>query len=250
MEQRLCMRGSDRGWVYVLRFGSSASATMDDEKSLGSEASIESTGFSLDDFSNVNKNNLRVRSGFRKKEVERSEVSSCGRVQAPVLGFARQAKAVGVRAYHEHNFSCRMISSWGYPLLTCPLNDRRQAMREEDSTLPDNISDLGADDIVHIEDLVPSRQLVKLSSHRQYAEIMRKQEMAIKKQKYLERLAAADEKEKGLLQSLAARRKAQRDHATKLCVMPSVVGLPKGLTLRDDPLKKASVFIVAMPELN
>jgi hypothetical protein len=104
--------------------------------------------------------------------------------------------------------------------------------------------------MMNLEDLVPSRQLVKLSSHRQYAEIMRKQEMAIKKQKYLERLAAADEKEKGLLQSLAARRKAQRDHASKLSVVPSVIGLPKGLTLRDDPMTKSKIFLSAMPELS
>lgn len=125
-----------------------------------------------------------------------------------------------------------------------------QVAKEEDVTLPDGLKDLlPSDDMVNIDDLVPSRQLVKLSSHRQYAEIMRKRELAVKKQRYLERLAAADEKEKGLLQSLAARRKAQRDHATKLCVMPTIVGLPKGLTLRDDPMKKSEVFLYAMPEL-
>lgn len=133
------------------------------------------------------------------------------------------------------------------------VGDWLQAVKDEDlgSVLADGLDDLPVDDLlVNIEDLVPSRQLVKASSHRQHAEIIRKRELAVKKQRYLERLAAADEKEKGLLQSIAARRKAQRDHASKLCVMPTIVGLPKGLTLRDEPMRKAEVFISAMPELS
>lgn len=59
-----------------VRFGSSSNATLDDDKSLGSEQSLESTSFSLDEFSNVNRNNLRVRSSVRKKEIERLEVRS------------------------------------------------------------------------------------------------------------------------------------------------------------------------------
>ena len=120
---------------------------------------------------------------------------------------------------------------------------------DDATTQPDKVMDL-ISDIAHIDDLVPSRQLVKLSSQRQYHEMMRKEGNAVRKQRYLERLAAADEKEKGLLQSLAARRKAQRDHASKLCVMPTLVGLPRGLTLRDDAMTKAKVFLSAMPDLS
>jgi hypothetical protein len=59
--------------LWCDRFGTHGSG-MDDEKSVGSDHSMESASFSLDDFSNVNKNNLRVRSNVRKKEIERQEV--------------------------------------------------------------------------------------------------------------------------------------------------------------------------------
>jgi len=47
---------------------------MDDDKSLGSEGSLDSVGYTLDEFSAVNKNNIRIRSAVRKKEIERMEV--------------------------------------------------------------------------------------------------------------------------------------------------------------------------------
>jgi hypothetical protein len=117
----------------------------------------------------------------------------------------------------------------------------------DDYVPPDSINDLDTDDVAKkIKDLAPGRELVKLCAHKTHSEIVRQQNMAMKKQKNEGLPRHSGE----YSQSLAQRRKDQRDRATELCVMPSVVGLPKGLTLRDDPIKKSNVFLTAMPKLS
>jgi hypothetical protein len=56
------------------RFGTSSSTGLDDDKSLESDESIESVGFSLEDFAAANVNNVRIRSNVRRKDIERMEV--------------------------------------------------------------------------------------------------------------------------------------------------------------------------------
>lgn len=72
---------------------------LDDERSVGSDLSLDSHAFSLDEFSNVNRNNLRVRSTHRKKEAERLEVRLRTQiVYGHVLAYRRRADGQGMRA--------------------------------------------------------------------------------------------------------------------------------------------------------
>lgn len=80
---------------------------LDDERSVGSELSLDSHAFSLDEFSNVNRNNLRVRSTTRKKEAERLEVGVQVDVYDRGMFFVRTQKA-GSGARH-----CTHIESEG-----------------------------------------------------------------------------------------------------------------------------------------
>ena len=110
--------------------------------------------------------------------------------------------------------------------------------------------DLEIDDEQMVENIVPSRQFLKMSSGRQAGEARRQSEMEDKRLKMQQRLAAADEKERTALTSTAALQKRQAEANARLAKHHHPVGLPQSLTVRDDPMTKAQIFMTEMPQLD
>lgn len=110
-------------------------------------------------------------------------------------------------------------------------------------------SDLSRDDNEAGRDMVPNREFIKLSSSRQHSEMLRKKETDQRRKKMQERLEAADEADRANMASLANRKKKQRDAINKLSEKPDLIGMPKGVTLKDDPMTRSNAFLTQMPEL-
>ncbi|GMH52531.1 hypothetical protein TrST_g5627 [Triparma strigata] len=87
--------------------------------------------------------------------------------------------------------------------------------------------------------MVPSRTFLKMSSGRQAGEARRQAEAELKRARYQEKLDAADEKEEFMLTSTTALQKQQVLANSRLAKHHHPVGLPKSLTVRDDPMTKA-----------
>ena len=132
------------------------------------------------------------------------------------------------------------------------LKKRAEEQSSEDDSgkeRSDNFDDLSIDDSEAVENMVPSRSFLKMSSGRQAGEAMRALEMETRRRKYHERLLAADASEFAQLTSTTANKKKQSEANDRLAKHHHPVGLPKSLTVRDDPMTKASVFITEMPKL-
>ena len=97
--------------------------------------------------------------------------------------------------------------------------------------------------------MVPDREFIKLSSSRQHSEMLRKKESDARRKKMQERLEAADEADKKNLSSMASRKKQQRDAINKLTERPEQIGMPKGISMKDDPITRSNAFLTQMPEL-
>jgi hypothetical protein len=109
---------------------------------------------------------------------------------------------------------------------------------------------LAVDDSEAVENMVPTRAFLKMSSGRQAGEARRQAEATEKRAKMQARLEAADEKERAALTSTAALQKAQAIANSRLAKHHHPVGLPKSLKISDDPMVKANVFMTEMPQLD
>ncbi len=98
-------------------------------------------------------------------------------------------------------------------------------------------------------EIVPTRDFLKLSSSRQHAEVMRKKEADLKRKKMQERYDAADEKEKEKMGSLADKKKRQREAIDHLCQKKEMMGVPPGVTPKQDAMTRSQVFLNHAPEL-
>mmetsp|Transcript_33452 Transcript_33452/g.77297 ORF Transcript_33452/g.77297 Transcript_33452/m.77297 type:complete len:645 (+) Transcript_33452:256-2190(+) len=108
----------------------------------------------------------------------------------------------------------------------------------------------GGEDMENVSDhMVPDREFIKLSSSRQHSEMLRKKESDARRKKMQERLEAADEADKKNLSSMASRKKQQRDAINKLTERPEQIGMPKGISMKDDPITRSNAFLTQMPEL-
>lgn len=115
--------------------------------------------------------------------------------------------------------------------------------KEGNSTTADD------DGQIQTADIVPTRDFLKLSSSRQHAEVMRKKEQEVKRKKMQDRYDAADEKEKEKLGSLADKKKRQREAINHLCQKKEVMGVPPGVTPKQDAMTRSQVFLSHEPEL-
>jgi hypothetical protein len=104
------------------------------------------------------------------------------------------------------------------------------------------VSELESDDEKAVEDMVPSRQFLKLVSHRQRDEVMRKQESEVRKK-------AAESRADGKVPTSSSKRKQQEEHMKKIAIPTPSVGLPKGVSQRDDVYAKSSAFLTQVPQL-
>jgi len=100
-----------------------------------------------------------------------------------------------------------------------------------------------------LSEMVPTRDFLKLSSSRQHAEMIRKKEADVKRQKMLERFEAADEADKEKLASLANKKKRQRDAITKLSENKEIIGVPPGVNPKLDAMSRSQAFLDHTPTL-
>ena len=98
-------------------------------------------------------------------------------------------------------------------------------------------------------EMVPTRDFLKLSASRQHAEVVRKQEMELRRKKMQERYDAADEKEKEKLGSLADKKKRQREAIEHLCQKKGIMCVPPEITPKLDAMTRSTVFLNHTPEL-
>jgi len=120
---------------------------------------------------------------------------------------------------------------------------------EADDSDKDQDEDNRIQDGMRFEDFVPYRSFVKEQSNKEYSKVKKEIEAEAKRVAYEEKLKQASDKEKNLLQSKAMRKKEQEEHASKMSTVPGIIGLPKGLTLKDSPMRKAKVFLDSKPPL-
>ncbi|KAG5181328.1 hypothetical protein JKP88DRAFT_321768 [Tribonema minus] len=99
------------------------------------------------------------------------------------------------------------------------------------------------------DDMVPSRAFLKLCSSRQCAEVMRRQEAGERKAVMAAKLEGADESEKAALTSKLARKRQQERAMERIALPPPAVGLPDGVTQRDDVYVKTTAFLTQPLEL-
>jgi len=105
------------------------------------------------------------------------------------------------------------------------------------------------DDLDIVDEMVPSRAFLKLSSGRQHSEMLRKREQEKRRKKMAELMAGADDGENAAAKAGAARKRAQEAAAYRLSSQPSPPGFPPGLTLKDGAMERSKAFLTQMPTL-
>ncbi|CAK4106371.1 unnamed protein product, partial [Aphanomyces euteiches] len=113
------------------------------------------------------------------------------------------------------------------------------ARSDSSSTAPDDEANDGIMDV-----LVPSRDILKMSSNRHFAEIMRKKELSEKRKNAAERGISDEELTSKL------KKKNQNEADKRLSTNhTSRLGLPPGVSQKDDAITKSNAFVTQMPEL-
>ncbi|CAK4627735.1 unnamed protein product [Aphanomyces euteiches] len=113
------------------------------------------------------------------------------------------------------------------------------ARSDSSSTAPDDEANDGIMDV-----LVPSRDILKMSSNRHFAEIMRKKELSEKRKNAAERGISDEELTSKL------KKKNQNEADKRLSINhTSRLGLPPGVSQKDDAITKSNAFVTQMPEL-
>merc|ERR1719446_659366 len=105
------------------------------------------------------------------------------------------------------------------------------------------------DPIAAVEDMVLTRDFLKLSSSRQHSEMQRRKEQDSRRRKLMERMETADESERALMQGRAARMKAQGDANKRLSASPSHAAVNKPLSIKESAIERSQMFLTAMPDL-
>mmetsp|Transcript_37154 Transcript_37154/g.54341 ORF Transcript_37154/g.54341 Transcript_37154/m.54341 type:complete len:645 (+) Transcript_37154:162-2096(+) len=95
------------------------------------------------------------------------------------------------------------------------------------------------------ESAVPSRTFLKTNSEHQASEAKRQAELEEKRQKMREKEMSADEGQN----NIATIKKMQAEATTRMAQHILPIGLPKSLSIRDDPMTKAQAFLTEMPNL-
>jgi len=142
-------------------------------------------------------------------------------------------------------------ASLGINDLPNPRNNIRIKIHEDEQgksrqrSLDDSDSDSFDDDAV--ADIVPNRTFIKKSS-RQQSEMVRKKEADSRRRKKKQERMNEDDAEKTA--SGGRDKRKQREAADKLTIRRELVGMPKGITLKDDPITRSTAFLTQMPDLS
>lgn len=84
-------------------------------------------------------------------------------------------------------------------------------------------------------------------SKQQAGEARRQLELEEKRRKLKEKISSDDNEQSG---TAAMKKKIQAESNTRMAQHNVPLGLPKSLTVRDDPLTKAQAFLTEMPNLD
>lgn len=106
---------------------------------------------------------------------------------------------------------------------------------------------------LHEDVLVPSRTAVKTLSSRRSQDARRKEDMANRRKRMLDRMAESKSSKNGAAgddPNFGVQYKAQKAAAERLSTMPKPATLPEGVTLRDDPMTKTIAFLNSSPNLS
>lgn len=95
-----------------------------------------------------------------------------------------------------------------------------------------------------IDDMVPSREFLKISSDRQFNEILRKREFEERRKLVEERGCSEAEK------SSKSLKQQQQIADRRLCTVPpgQNAGIPPGVSAKDDALTKSKAFLTQIPD--
>ena len=119
---------------------------------------------------------------------------------------------------------------------------------DESNTVQHNIDTILNEDVEVNERIVPSRSLIKASSEKQANDARRKLELEEKKKKLRE--TCGDNDVMASLESPSKAMKRKQDQASaRMAQHSSHVGLPKSVSVRDDPMTKAHAFLAEVPNL-
>jgi hypothetical protein len=158
---------------------------------------------------------------------------------------------------HESEESVEMVENPNLGEQNCRINpnkhlevDAEPLEGEDGEEKVDSFDDLEVDDDEAVRDTVPTRTILKKSSEKQASKARQDAEQESRRKKIQEKLDAADEKERTALTSSAAQQKQQALANSRLAQHHHPVGLPKSLTVRDDAMTKAMVFMTEMPALD
>ena len=105
------------------------------------------------------------------------------------------------------------------------------------------------DPLAVVEDMVLTRDFLKLSSSRQHSEKLRSMEQDSRRRKLMERMETADESERQLMQGRAARKRAQGEANKRLSSAPSHASTNKPLSVKESAVERAQMFLTAVPDL-
>lgn len=106
---------------------------------------------------------------------------------------------------------------------------------------------VNADKTEDLEDMVPTRTFLKLSSSRQHSEMLRRQEQDARKKRMLERMELADESDRAAMSSRAARKRAQDAANARLATHPST--LPPPQKIYESAVDRSVAFVARTPHL-
>lgn len=106
---------------------------------------------------------------------------------------------------------------------------------------------VNADKTEDLEDMVPTRTFLKLSSSRQHSEMLRRLEQDARKKRMLERMELADESDRAAMSSRAARKRAQDAANARLATHPST--LPPPQKIYESAVDRSVAFVSRTPHL-
>lgn len=98
-----------------------------------------------------------------------------------------------------------------------------------------------------LENMVPNRSFLKLSSSRQYNEMLRRQEQEARKRRMMERMELAEEIDRAAISSRAARKKAQAEATNRLSSLPSTT--PPPTRIKESAIERSVETLSRVPEL-
>ena len=121
------------------------------------------------------------------------------------------------------------------------------AVKEETTTF-DCVGGLSNATAATLEDMVPSRTFLKLSSSRQHSEMLRRLEQEARKKRMMDRMELAEETDRIQMSSRAARKKAQAEANDRLSAQPTTYKPPTNT--KQSAVERSATILTKTPDLD